>query len=172
MFAELLKISEEELARIMAEWVYGDRDAPIKTFDVIAVCIMTWKQVIRLNARMNNYDAKGQGDMLTVNEVIRLTGLSRSTINRLMREYALNSVKVGGRRYIFRQSVESYMDVSRQYRVNPWCPRAKLRLPWLKRDKLRKAVMDVPPMFEEQRQPPTTAEPNPESQPVANSPTT
>lgn len=151
MIAELLKISEEELARIMAEWVYGSRDAPMSVFDILAVAIMTWHDVVRLQARMNVYDAKGQGNMLTVKEVTRLTGLSRSSINRKMKEYALQSVKVDGRRYIFRQSVEAYMGCDRQYHINPWCPRANLRLPEVEPDQVRKALLDALPAFNAKR---------------------
>jgi hypothetical protein len=163
MLAELLNVSDEELAQIVSKWIYNDAKVPVNAMDVFGMAVMAWKTVIHLNARMNNYDGKGQGDMLTVKETMRLTGLSRSSINRLMRRHRLNSAKVDGRRYIFRVSVEAYMDSNRQYRFNLFTPRKGLRLPWLKRGQLKqayaKAVMDVPPMFEEQRHPSTTAEP-------------
>lgn len=163
MLAELLNVSDEDLAQIVSKWIYNDAKVPVNPMDVFGMAVMAWKTVIYLNARMNNYDGKGQGDMLTIKETMRLTGRSRSSIDRLMRKHKLNSVKVDGRRYIFRVSVEEYMDSNRQYRFNLFTPRKGLRLPWLKRGQLKKAyakaVMDVPPMFEMQRQPPTTAEP-------------
>jgi hypothetical protein len=153
MIAQLLNISDEQLGKIMAEWMYGDRDIPISLFDIFATAIMTWNEVVRLRGRMNAYDAKGLGALLTVNETMRLTGLSRSSVNRKMRDYTFSSIKDDGRRYIYRTSVEVFLDTVGEYRCNPWNPRAGMRLGKPAPDRLQKltdAVRQIPPIIKGQ----------------------
>ncbi|MCB9932977.1 MAG: helix-turn-helix domain-containing protein [Planctomycetes bacterium] len=121
MIAELLNISDEELGRILSTWLYGGRDVPIETYDVFALVVMTWRELARLKGRFNKYDRQGPGEMLTVKETMRITGLSRSCLYRKMKHGILLSTKIDGRRMIYRESVERWLRTIDQYKACiPW----------------------------------------------------
>jgi excisionase family DNA binding protein len=60
------------------------------------------------NLSNNSYDQKRA---LRVNEASALYGISRSTIYKIMAEGTLRTVKIGGRRLIPRDAIESLISV-------------------------------------------------------------
>lgn len=108
-------MSDEQLLKELALLVTGRADAPVAMHDIVLLLIALLRETHELKRRMNVYDAKGQGDMLTVRETMRITGLSRATVNRRMRDGSFVSIKADGRRYITRQSINRWLRCNRRH---------------------------------------------------------
>jgi predicted DNA-binding transcriptional regulator AlpA len=116
MLENITSLSEERLTKELAVLLHQRPDAEIKLFDILLALVTCLRLQQELLRRLNQLDAKGQGLLITVSEAMRLTGLSRSSINRKMRCGVFMSIKTDGRRYIYRRCIDHWLRTTLQHR--------------------------------------------------------
>lgn len=130
MFAEQRGVTEEELIRIVKKALCGNPDVELTDADVIYMAIQAYGSMGMILRRISDFFLSSDSHLMTVNETVEFTRLSRATIYRLMKKGLLRSRKIHGRRFIFKVSAEEQISLCNEYRTLLWDGyRPRTRLP-------------------------------------------